>query len=650
MKFDQCLFGYDDGHRLLASSLPLGSETSLLTELSDLAPGTIFNQSEGYWTGLPVPAIGRYVLMRTWPAPEMSRPGCVWTHALLLEPALLESIEDLSVLQSFAIRPSGLFDKDFYRGQLTIDISHPAPIPELIDNAVVKRLLLSLYAAGATSVEVDLPGQLDCPLFAVWSQQWPRLRRNLRFQTAASRAPRSTGSIRFDVTAELVQTSTARSRSSVKGEPWLVAAALDVQEGAAGALRPFLWRYGRDVRRQRGSFLPLVEIRNIDICGDPDSSKRLIEIVNESFSTSDDAKSLKQDLVDGNLAPIAQPLLLEVVLSDAGNTVFPMPTHSGVSKLADLWPERREEMLSLVEITVDRADPIGKSIFDLLTGGTQESLVWLLTYASFPVRKRIVRVTPKLLLEDWALDLKSPALAELLPLIPGELAGVDALLAKLLRLNDHALATVAFEHFPTVTAGQILLATGIATNRVADAWWHKLKQSPTVMLQSDVLRYVDRMSQLYALAELFGWLTPDIAVAGVSLWISTFKNASNDLPEEKSDRLNCFMIAMALSSGESSGVGLVEILFDVIHDRLLKSRLSDTARDILEDLLPDVGWFRGWDIALRFRLAIAKAYVRFRWPPQSYAKLSATRKVQIMLADVALDVPGGKPYAEAVDI
>ena len=84
--------------------------------------------------------------------------------------------------------------------------------------------------------------------------------------------------------------------------------------------------------------------------------------------------------------------------------------------------------------------------------------------------------------------------------------------------------------------------------------------------------------------------------------------------------------------------------------RKLHRRISDTARDILEGLLPDVGWFRGWDIALRFRLAIAKAYVRFRWSPQSYAKLSATRKGRIMLADAALDVPGGKLYAEAVDI
>lgn len=650
MKFDQCLFGYDDGHRLLASSIPLGTETSLLTELSDLAPGTVFNQSEGYWTGLPVPGISRYVLMRTWPAPEMSRPGCVWTHAILLEPALFESIEDLSVLQALAVRPRGLADKELYREPLTVNVSNLVRSTTLVDSAVVKRLLQSLYTLSSTSVEVDSPGQLDAPLFAVWSQQWPRLRRNLRFQTAASRAPRSVGSTRFDVTADLAQISTAPSLSDVKEAPWLAAAAHDVQEGRAGTLRPFLWEYGRDVRRQRGSFLPLVEIKAIDIDGTYDSGKRLIKIVTTSFSALDDAKHLKQDLVDGNLAPVIQPQLIRLVLSGAGGASFPMPTHSGISKLSDLWPERREEMLPLVEITVDAINPIDQSVYELLTGGPQESLIWLLTQASSKTRKRMVQENPKLVLADWVLDLESAAVAELLPLIPDKLAGLDALLAKLLTRNDHTLASVAFEYFPVVTARQIILTVGEAGTRVADAWWQKLRKSPAVLLQPEVFRFVSRMNQLYVMAELLGWLTPDVIAAGPELWITGLNNASNDLPVEQTDTLYCFLIAIAISSENSSGIRLVEKFFDVIHDQLLTARLSDPAREILEDVLADVDWIRGWDVALRFRVAIANAYVRFRWPPQSYARLSTTKKVRRMLSKAASDVPGGAHYAELADI
>ena len=60
--------------------------------------------------------------MRTWRAPEMSRPGCVWTHALLIEPALLESLEHLSVLQQFFSRPVGY--ADFGRSREPLLIAH----------------------------------------------------------------------------------------------------------------------------------------------------------------------------------------------------------------------------------------------------------------------------------------------------------------------------------------------------------------------------------------------------------------------------------------------------------------------------------------------------------------------------------------------
>jgi hypothetical protein len=54
-RINQCLFGYDDGHRLLASSVPLtGNVTSSLLPLSDLVGGIPISEKRGYWTGLPL--------------------------------------------------------------------------------------------------------------------------------------------------------------------------------------------------------------------------------------------------------------------------------------------------------------------------------------------------------------------------------------------------------------------------------------------------------------------------------------------------------------------------------------------------------------------------------------------------------------------
>lgn len=647
MKIDQCLFGYDDGHRLLASSLPLGSETSFLTELSDLAPGTIFDSSEGYWTGVPVPTIGRYVLMRTWPAPEMSRPGCVWTHALLVEPKLLESVEDLSILQTLVTRPGGNVDREGYREPMSLDATRSTMSTLSVDSVIVRRLILSLYATGGRTVEIASPGQLDEPLFAVWSQQWPRLRRNFRFQTATSRSPRTTGSTRFDITAVLEQKNEGKPCIDEPDTPWLTVAALDVQEGISGSLRKFLRCYGRDVRRQRGSFRPLVEVKAIDNAAVPDSGPRLIEIVTKSFPGLDDAHGLKQDLIDGTLVAPAQAQLLRFVLSSDGEAVFPPPTSLGIAKLANFWPEKPEELLQLAEASMSADDSLGRSVFEIVTGGVQESALWLFTRSSPGVRKRMVQAHPQLLLNDAALALDDAAFVELLPLISSDMAGIKTLISRLLRRNNENLAKVAFEHFPGTAAGQMVLAASGGAS-VGDAWFNELAHRPKVLLlQPEVMDSVSRMSQLYEFAEKLGWLTSEVTAAGTTPWIGALARASNDLPEEKEDTFFCFLIALALTSGGDGGLYVLERFFDGMHGKMLKSRLSLRAQQTLLPLLPDLGWIRGWDLALRFRMAVAATYVRYQWPPKSYATLVDNRKIRAMLADAASDVTGGERYAKA---
>src|ERR1700726_1813340 len=97
----QTVHGYFEGHRLLASSVRLPKDAErLVLLLSDLSGSTGGEQFDPYLTGYPVESAGYYALARTWPAPEMSRPGCVWTHTLLISEELLSGL----------IRPESLLD------------------------------------------------------------------------------------------------------------------------------------------------------------------------------------------------------------------------------------------------------------------------------------------------------------------------------------------------------------------------------------------------------------------------------------------------------------------------------------------------------------------------------------------------------------
>lgn len=647
MKFDQCLFGYDDGHRLLASSLPLGSETSLLTELSDLAPGTVFRQSEGYWTGVPAPALGRYVLMRTWPAPEMSRPGCVWTHALLIDLKFLESLDDLSVLQSIPTRPNSIFNPNYYREPLSVDLHLEAPRIRKLDEAMVKQLISSLYADGGAEIKVNSPGELDEALFAVWSQQWPRLRRNMRFQTAASSTPRSSGFARFDVTTVLA----SKTREALKGDvidmEWLTDAALDVQNGINGPLRQFLRTYGRDVRKQRGSFRPLVEIHAISKRERVQAGQHIIDLVASAFPSADDAQTLKQDLVDGALVATAQPEIIRFVISNNEPSLFPAPDKDGVRKLAKLWPKQLDELLRLAEISADDPAPVSSSTFEVITQCIPKAQFWEITRTYPHIRRNMLALHPDLLTAEAALTLDDVTVANVLPFIPEDTPGIPELIHQLLSRDNERLTQVAFERFPIITAAQILSTANNTDDIIAAPWWRELKRKPKLLIQRDTLSKVSRASLLYKIADSIGWITPEVIKHGPTPWLLALKNASFDLWDEQADTFNCFILALALTSQGDEGREAIEKFFDAVHRKILKSKLYWRGEELLLPLLPNLGWMSNWDLGLRLRTAVATAYIDSEWPTSSYALLAPDKKSRLMLAETAADLPGGYLYAQA---
>src|SRR5437868_1831594 len=107
IKLQQALFGYRDGHNLLASSTALAPRVrQFLATITDSSGPENNTGFEGAFTGLPVPETDFYALFCTWPAPEMSRPGCVWSHVILIPLADLARIQALFHLRKLCSRPS----------------------------------------------------------------------------------------------------------------------------------------------------------------------------------------------------------------------------------------------------------------------------------------------------------------------------------------------------------------------------------------------------------------------------------------------------------------------------------------------------------------------------------------------------------------
>lgn len=86
IQIHQALWGYSNGHHLLASSTSLSSQSmKILEPLTDLSGPDKSESFDGYLTGCYLSSDNYYALSKTWYAPEMPRHGCVWTHTLLIK-------------------------------------------------------------------------------------------------------------------------------------------------------------------------------------------------------------------------------------------------------------------------------------------------------------------------------------------------------------------------------------------------------------------------------------------------------------------------------------------------------------------------------------------------------------------------------------
>ena len=288
LTIEQALFGYSDGHRQLAASTQLSSTDAYeLATRSDLASNARLGPGSSYVGGFALKDSGAFAFMKTWPAPEMSRPGCVWSHVLILPHKFLTGQVNLGVLKSLFRKPgSGASFDEFTRKIEVKRLIKSGPA----DRVEVQRII-SAYYAGQPLHYVEAPGEtFEEALLAVWSQQWPKLRADFQFRVVFG------SSTAEDERGLVVQVGSFGPPSSLPdsaGDPksWIWAAADDATSPTITPLRRFLWRYGKDAQRPRAAFRPLVEV----FLADAERTTHLPSTILRSFPKPLDAATLKRD-------------------------------------------------------------------------------------------------------------------------------------------------------------------------------------------------------------------------------------------------------------------------------------------------------------------------------------------------------------------
>ena len=203
-----------------------------------------------------------YVVARTWAAPEMPRPGCIWTHSLLVSFTDLAELEEPRQLLRFFRRPSSTEMFVDYTRPIVLDFACEHIWPR-IDRALARDLLMAIYCEPSNRVMIQVPqtDAAESTLLAVWGQQWPRLRRNFRYCSLTS-DDRSTRQHVFDVQFRLRGGSSTRPSPRQEDEAadfWTELCIRDLDHPTS-KFRQYLKRAGSDITGGRMRFAELCSL------------------------------------------------------------------------------------------------------------------------------------------------------------------------------------------------------------------------------------------------------------------------------------------------------------------------------------------------------------------------------------------------------
>ena len=234
---DQLVFGYEEGHRLLGGSRRVSA--SALAALLGATDASVESPKERLVTGFPVDEIARYAVCFTWSAPELPRPGAVWSHVLLVQPDHFDIPGTVAMLRNLGRRPEPFalrgYDKPL---SLSSDVARSEKVD--VPLPLIESIAAAVYGEGGSVVVHEDLAEAEEALFAVWQAQWAKLQAQFVFRTRESARVVASSGI---VVTRRVRGLTRRA-GSARREAWIGALAQSIARRQGSSLQRFLTTYG----------------------------------------------------------------------------------------------------------------------------------------------------------------------------------------------------------------------------------------------------------------------------------------------------------------------------------------------------------------------------------------------------------------------
>ncbi|MDW5312996.1 hypothetical protein [Rhizobium sp. PL01] len=587
----QAVFGYSNGHRLLASSMQLGSvDTYELAAASDMAPGVSLDRAGSYVTGLVLPESKIYALMRTWEAPEMQRPGCVWTHVLLLSKSLISSQIDLGVLSPLFTRPADYQRENAFSAPLAVGRRERAAPPP---RKLIEQVLTACYDKAFLSASMGQEADMERAILAVWSQQWPRMRSTFCFRSVQSSSLLPGQTLKF--------ASEGKLRTS-EPSSWLQLAVDDAVSDVVTPLRRFLWRYGKDIDPARRPFVVLVEIFAL-LEGKGTTYSHAVEVFKRLAPGQ--GQTLKRDLLG------LSPSKLSLVKNVSPATLIRLMVEHDVSDLnvtdgeiVELMGNATDAVLPELALVLDHNEAsLGSRfgmIFDaILPSLTSESLETdeLSVRFVFEALKR----RPVLISEEAIKRLSSDDLVALLATTGADLETYEILRALFQRSSDEISTSVVAE-FPLLSLEAAVEL--VREERLHDEWHSVLRENSATLVT-----YVPEMLNGGAALDAARIMAFPVEPRNApDIWFDVLKRYGQHLDHAAETTLITYLFVLCVRWGVEQHRQIAAQIMPELRARIVSGNLNGEDEKMLGRWLPHHS--DSWDLNKRLLKLLRQEYKR----------------------------------------
>ena len=668
-RVDQLLHGYAGGHRLLDGSTEIDDGISRqILRLSDLSGPNVSRGFEEYITGYPLPSIDSYALAKTWYATEMPRPGCVWTHTLIVPAMTLAAIAHLELLSHLFRRPGSKWSSNQYSHPLRISENKMLHPTYHFDHVHMSAVLASHYAAD--TLPVLLPArtseEYESLIFALWSQKWPSLRLSFTFCTGAlsarfvNRTPLDIQCVPISSSRQafldvLEVTSVAPlvvEREGLTVLPWVEAAAVDARIGDEGSLRSFLWRVS-DESIERADFASLVDIHQM--IERSFNLTELVDYVGSHFPSRNAGGRLKALLFGVQkdrafLRDRKDSDILLVLATTSRHSGFDGQTLAIQERGARLWSHHQQIGTEvLTELFRSNLNPLGEELLAGMVAGMEPDLAQTFVERHPQFLPALFEGNARLACSRELWRAGRSRRRELLEAVFAhrelEVPIINCIVAAILESGCDSIISLVVARWGATAVGCVLDWMNIHDGALSDPCREALRTNVPFVLIWLGNAHLESFRMLLSVLRVLDWQVANIAQLNSTIWLESFRKLQSEGTEHEIAYAASFLLALALNDSPPTPLELATESFQVVHEAARTEQLADEAWFVIEPFIPTLSWGKNWDKCERLRRGLIRAFVRFHWPFSEISRVTQDRVLLSQLAKSSKRVDGAEIFA-----